>query len=214
MRELQGIIFFSMAEFEALATAKDILAKNGFSLEYLPGLDETDAWNLLQREYDLSIPQLFALKSVVRSKAAASHLAPAETLPAVAEIMQSQAADEAVFLATERMADEVPESCRGFIVKQGQIVKNWKNRYFVLDKGILRYFESPSMSHDIKKQKGEFPLKGCQVLTATKNRITLFSPRLRGKEQPVRDLLLDFHLCPDSLEVWKVAFEKHIRYLG
>lgn len=43
---------------------------------------------------------------------------------------------------------QAPTLRKGWLSKQSRQIssffKNWKRRYFVLDKGVLRYYENPS----------------------------------------------------------------------
>jgi len=43
----------------------------------------------------------------------------------------------------ERSRDEAETVKMGWLSKQGHVVKNWKKRWFVLEKGVLRYFVKP-----------------------------------------------------------------------
>lgn len=52
----------------------------------------------------------------------------------------------------------------GFLKKQGHLVRNWQNRFFVLDMGMLRYYEKES--RDKKGGTGE-GLKGSMALAGT-----------------------------------------------
>eukprot|EP01038_Epipyxis_sp_PR26KG_P006789 gene6789-9299_t len=80
----------------------------------------------------------------------------------------SKASADAPVTSTFAVASKVqePPVKRGFAKKQGQLVKTWKHRYFVLEKGILTYFAdllSDSPPYPVHK-KGEVSLIGMKVL--------------------------------------------------
>jgi hypothetical protein len=60
----------------------------------------------------------------------------------------------------------VPPMLQGFLRKQGRHgIKTWKSRYFVLDNGILKYFEYPiSVSPFGQNLKGSLNLKSFNIV--------------------------------------------------
>jgi PH domain len=53
----------------------------------------------------------------------------------------------------------------GFIEKEGQIFKTWKNRYFVLSNGVFTYYVSPSSTSPYgNNQRGEVSSLGGKSL--------------------------------------------------
>jgi hypothetical protein len=50
---------------------------------------------------------------------------------------------------------------RGYLWKQGHVVKNWKRRFFALKGDELQYFVDRTMTQ--AKKKGTILLKGAQV---------------------------------------------------
>ena len=47
----------------------------------------------------------------------------------------------------------------GWLLKQGGFVKNWKQRYFILNSGVCYYFTDP----DANSPQGSFSLAGAKV---------------------------------------------------
>ena len=55
----------------------------------------------------------------------------------------------------KRDLSRLPETVRGWLKKQGQMMKTWKKRYFVLAYGQLTYFEN---NPNAEGNSGEKPL--------------------------------------------------------
>jgi len=53
----------------------------------------------------------------------------------------------------------------GFLVKMGDVIKNWKKRFFVIDKNFLYYYEDDKAyrSKGIAASKGKIPLSGLTI---------------------------------------------------
>ena len=50
----------------------------------------------------------------------------------------------------------------GWLLKEGHFAKNWKRRFFVLERGVLEYFESP----EAKTTLGRIALVGASQARA------------------------------------------------
>lgn len=69
-------------------------------------------------------------------------------------------------LEEKRKIDEVKrrmQNQKGFLNKQGHLVKNWKTRYFIIKGDNLVYYNVDA-NNIISSKKGQFSLKGCTVL--------------------------------------------------
>lgn len=98
-----------------------------------------------------------------------------------------------------------PPLRKGYMLKKGQIVKNWKNRYFVLEAGVLKYYEESTKKYPFgNRLKGEIPLKNMQVV--------LQQPRiyLNHKDGSNR-LELEIPNTLDRVD-WCTAIKRHIEY--
>ncbi len=103
-----------------------------------------------------------------------------------------------------------PQSHRGIMLKEGQVFKTWKKRYFVLEEGVLSYYPNEADSKSVANRIGEaLSLKGYVVSRGTPAKTRL----LLSTQGTDRNLLLE---VPDSSELaqWEVAFKAHILYLG
>lgn len=58
-------------------------------------------------------------------------------------------------ISIKRDLSRIPEIKRGWLKKQGQIIKSWKKRFFVLADGQLKYFENDPRTDG---RSGEKPL--------------------------------------------------------
>jgi hypothetical protein len=144
-----------------------------------------------------------------------------EAAPASMEPVVSASASEPV----------MPKLKQGFIGKEGQFLKNWNIRYFVLDNGDLSYYEKP---HNLppyginKKGSGTFyylmELLNEKVARLMKLLILSLVPSLKGKSLvedgdlmvkitggEARDILLKFTDNENKVE-WMAALNEHIAY--
>jgi len=103
-----------------------------------------------------------------------------------------------------------PELRKGFILKQGHVIKNWKNRYFVLDAGILTYYESssPVPPYGVKK-KGEISLRDMQIQECKISALLEIASRDKFNKKDHLTLEIKY---PNEREEWKVAIRQHIAY--
>jgi hypothetical protein len=96
-----------------------------------------------------------------------------------------------------------PESKQGFLNKQGRgAVKSWKKRWFVLEKGSLRYF----VDADKKDQKGEVLLQG--MVARTGDTYIYVEANVDGAD---KDVILDVNLDADR-QSWLECIQKHIDF--
>jgi hypothetical protein len=104
-----------------------------------------------------------------------------------------------------------PQIKKGMVLKEGHIVRNWKNRYFVLEKGKLTYYESQSSEYPFGVgKKGDLSLKGV-TLVCSKSMISLNTKNEAGKE--VLALNLDIKY-PNERDEWMEALKQHIEYIN
>jgi hypothetical protein len=104
-----------------------------------------------------------------------------------------------------------PALKKGMILKEGHVIRNWKNRFFVLEKGKLAYFENQKADYPYGvTQKGEVSLKGVSV-SVNKNIVSLNTKNEQGKE--VLALNLDIKY-PNEREEWVAAIQEHIAYIN
>jgi hypothetical protein len=115
----------------------------------------------------------------------------------------SQANDVAVVLVE-------PPLKKGMILKQGHVVKNWKSRFFVLEKGVLTYFESQTANPPYgNNKKGEVILKG---LTIEVKKTFVYLNSMQENKNSVA-LLLDIKY-PNERDEWVEAIQSHIDYIN
>jgi len=93
----------------------------------------------------------------------------------------------------------------GMIFKQGHMVKNWKNRFFVLEEGTLNYYENAQM----KDKKGDLSLKGT-VVSVEKSIVKLTSESA-ANDKGHTDLVLEIKY-PNERDEWVKAIQNHIDY--
>jgi hypothetical protein len=124
-----------------------------------------------------------------------------------------------------------PNVHTGYMSKEGQLFKTWKRRFFVLEKGLLSYYEgetapnskvsdgsrhlTPSKIMDARqigsKKIGEsICLAGYTVTALAKNRLLLSKWSASGKS---RQLLLELD-DEGNLNGWSNALNEHIAYLA
>ncbi|RYH22792.1 hypothetical protein EON65_18710, partial [archaeon] len=103
-----------------------------------------------------------------------------------------------------------PASRKGTIFKQGHMVKNWKNRFFVLENGIMAYYEtsSPRPPFGVNK-KGEISLKGCTV-SMDKSIVTISSSQ-SANDKGHKELVLDIKY-PNERQEWMESITEHIAF--
>lgn len=112
-----------------------------------------------------------------------------------------------------------PSILKGFVLKEGHKVRNWKRRYVVVEDGYLRYYERISDNHPYGKGfKGEICLKGYSVMVTADKRIRLVSTISKaGKDSTTKNLLLDIEV-EETLKknhdiiAWYHAILAHITY--
>jgi hypothetical protein len=126
-----------------------------------------------------------------------------------------------------------PPMLQGFIEKQGHVVKNWKNRYFVLAEGVLRYFKLPDSSppygtglcgellhlevYAISEDEADIPAEmmrncdkdACHILLAPSVSLKGTSSAVPETECPM--LLLQFDSA-QRMTTWFAALKTHIAY--
>ncbi len=102
----------------------------------------------------------------------------------------------------------VPKVHRGNMRKEGQVFKTWKNRFFILEEGVLSYYSSESESKSEDNRMGEpLTLLGYKVSTPSKSRLILTS-----EDEAERCLMLDI-AEPFLLTEWESALNAHIAYI-
>ena len=124
--------------------------------------------------------------------------------PEVAKVEEPVvAAVEAAPAAVEPVVEVKAVRHMGFIYKQGQVVKNWNNRYFVLDDGSLTYFEKPLSEPPFgQNEKGKVPTLKGKSLKVEGDIVTL-----TGGDS--RDIALKFIEAKEK-DAWVAALNAHI----
>jgi len=135
---------------------------------------------------------------------------PSEKPPA-AETTEEEDVDETPTQQTDSNAKGKPELTTGFMTKQGKFHKSWKRRFFVIDKGLLTYYETETFkkSNVGKNELGKLNLRGYTVSnpSQSKEKILLSSPT----DPKARELLLEVK-NEDSRKAWIEAITRHIEF--
>lgn len=96
-----------------------------------------------------------------------------------------------------------PSMRTGYMMKRGHLVKNWKNRYFVLDNGSLTYYEGPQKLPPYGSgKKGSLEIKGATVASSG-SQVTIVAGS--------NDLILEIKDTRDRVD-WITALKKHATY--
>ena len=101
--------------------------------------------------------------------------------------------------------NEIPLIKYGYIYKQGQLFKNWKNRYFILNEGILKYYERAHPMNTIGiNEKGSITSLKDKSIVIEDDILSIVG----GKK---RDLTIRFFNDEEKNE-WLTALNEHITY--
>jgi hypothetical protein len=139
-----------------------------------------------------------------------SSTVPAETTSSVASPQTNENNSRSNSVPT-KSSMPAPPIKKGMVLKEGHIVRNWKNRYFVLEKGKLTYYESQSSEYPYGVgKKGDLSLKGVTTV-CSKSMISLNTKNEAGKE--VLALNLDIKY-PNERDEWMEAIKQHIEYIN
>jgi hypothetical protein len=107
-----------------------------------------------------------------------------------------------LFLAQEH----VPALKKGYLFKQGHVVRNWKKRFFVLENGWLMYFVHATHVYPYGlEEKGKISLRGAKIVLEGNNKINI----------TLQDRLKQFIVSiryPTEREEWYIAIKNHIKY--
>mmetsp|Transcript_33942 Transcript_33942/g.58305 ORF Transcript_33942/g.58305 Transcript_33942/m.58305 type:complete len:207 (-) Transcript_33942:96-716(-) len=108
----------------------------------------------------------------------------------------------------------LPPLKKGFILKEGHMIKNWRNRFFVLDAGTLTYYESSTDAYPYGvTKKGEMILKDA-TLKVDRNIIYIqHEQRSSSKGEGLTNLTLEIRY-PTEKEEWCAAIRSHIAYIN
>ena len=120
-------------------------------------------------------------------------------------IFRSKAARKSVSLLRQDLDknEGFPPSKTGRIVKRGHIFRTWRERYFVLEKGVVTYYADERK----KNQKGQVNIQGYRV--GGHKKLNSFELYLSPEESGGKDLVLSFDDVAEKDE-WRNAFESHI----
>ena len=103
----------------------------------------------------------------------------------------------------------VPKTSAGWIMKEGQKVKNWKRRFFILAKGRLTYYEKEESKGSNKGvfKLGELDLKGYSIEQPITEQMLLVCKN----DDKQRKLKLE---CEDAdcRAKWMTALIEHINW--
>jgi hypothetical protein len=110
----------------------------------------------------------------------------------------------------------IPLMKTGWLKKQGHMIKNWKERFFILNYGILQYYENNGQDKQgvAEAPKGKVNLKNATVTVVLndENGKQLDSDyRLLITESNGQKLLLQMKASQDRKE-WFESIRKHIEY--
>ena len=136
-----------------------------------------------------------------------------QSVPVVAEVEQSKellAGVESETVPITQMST-VPTLKKGFILKEGHLIKSWKNRFFVLENGVMTYYESSIDKPPYGAgKKGEMSLKDTTT-TVDKNIITITYNGDGASREGKSKLTLEIRY-PTEKEEWLQAINSHIAY--
>ena len=136
-----------------------------------------------------------------------------QSVPVVAEVEQSKellAGVESETVPITQMST-VPPLKKGFILKEGHLIKSWKNRFFVLENGVMTYYESSIDKPPYGAgKKGEMSLKDTTT-TVDKNIITITYNGDGASREGKSKLTLEIRY-PTEKEEWLQAINSHIAY--
>lgn len=117
-------------------------------------------------------------------------------------------AKEHVKNASENASIKEPNTIKGFLMKEGHEVKNWKKRYFVMELGVMKYYVSPLHHYPYGEElKGELNLAGYEVAVVNRQgRI-----HLKHASGHFKEMMLE---CGEVqlVTVWLQALDEHIAY--
>ena len=143
-----------------------------------------------------------------------------QSLPVVAEVEQSKELFAEVESAVPVSSSEtvpitqmstVPPLKKGFILKEGHLIKSWKNRFFVLENGVMTYYESSIDKPPYGAgKKGEMSLKDTTAIV-DKNIITITYNGDGASREGKSKLTLEIRY-PTEKEEWLQAINSHIAY--
>lgn len=107
----------------------------------------------------------------------------------------------------------LPPLKKGFILKEGHLIKNWRNRFFVLEAGTMTYYESSTdvYPYGVRK-KGEIILKGT-TLKMSNNIISITYDGDVTSREGLSKLTLEIRY-PTEREEWFQAIRNHITYFN
>ena len=114
--------------------------------------------------------------------------------------------DQAVQTSPAVLRMKPPSMKKGFVMKQGQMFKSWRNRFFVLNEGNLYYYARESSQPPYGESlKGTLQLE--HMVCLEKGSILTLTSSGRGD----RDFVVEIKDNEDR-EAWKEAFESHAEY--
>jgi len=112
----------------------------------------------------------------------------------------------------------IPSIKTGILKKQGHIVKNWKSRYFILNYGVLSYYEKNDVEKIGVKEapKGKVILKNATVSVVLTDEVTgkqlgTNEFRLQVTDAENNKLFVEMKTTQEKKE-WFDAIKKHIEY--
>ncbi len=116
----------------------------------------------------------------------------------------------------EENESKVPELIKGALKKRGHIAKTWKVRQFVLENGIIYYYEDMDINYPYGKGlKDKIVLVDYAVekITDQTNKFRVF----HRTDNTKKDLVLVCEAKPDIVaqyvDIWIESFQKHIEYV-
>lgn len=115
---------------------------------------------------------------------------------------------------------QIPDMKTGWLLKQGHLVRNWRRRFFVLNYGVLSYYEQDNVASKkgtAEAPKGKINLKGAKVIVVVTDeqggggRMTEAQERLSITDASGSLLIVQMQ-NKDEKKEWFEALRRHVLY--
>lgn len=124
------------------------------------------------------------------------------------------------YISSMKALIQIPDMKTGWLLKQGHLVKNWKRRFFVLNYGVLSYYEQDNIASrkgTVDAPKGKINLKNANVVvlvcdeTSGGGRMTDSQERVSVTDTAGGVLVVQMQ-NKDEKKEWFEALRRHILY--
>lgn len=124
------------------------------------------------------------------------------------------------YIASMKQLIQIPDMKTGWLLKQGHLVKNWKRRFFVLNYGVLTYYEQDNIASRkgvVDVPKGKINLKNATVVVLVKDEVG-GGGRVKDSQERLsvtdasNDVLIVQMQSAEEKKDWFEAIRKHILY--